>query len=114
MMGTAQGDVCVVELPAPAWAKPTDERASMPHMSCELPTAEEEIFVKEVTYGRDGVLLRGILARPTSDAGINRPAIFVLHGGPNSDVPQTMRWLAEALARRGFIALSGTYREDPD
>ena len=73
-----------------------------------------EIVVSEITYGGGDIALRGILARPANDKGVVRPGILVLHGGPNSDIPQSMRWLAEALARRGFVALSGTYRHDPE
>lgn len=73
--------------------------------------AEEatELRFEEVTYGNETVRLPGILVRPERIDG-KAPAILALHGGGNSGLQRAMVWLAERLARRGYVVLSGTYR----
>jgi dipeptidyl aminopeptidase/acylaminoacyl peptidase len=77
----------------------------------ELASAQE--FITEtVTYGNEDVRLPGILVRPAAIEG-RAPAVFALHGGGNSGLQRAMVWLAERLAQRGYVVLSGTYRVAP-
>lgn len=77
----------------------------------EKSLAEEpvDLRIEEVVYGTEAIQLPGVLVRPEVIDG-KAPAILALHGGGNSGLQRAMVWLAERLARRGYVVLSGTYR----
>lgn len=68
-----------------------------------------DLIIENVAYGSDNISLPGVLVRPSTIDG-KAPAVLALHGGGNSGLQRAMVWLAERLARRGYVVLSGTYR----
>ena len=71
---------------------------------------QDGVSEEHVSYRADGAEIPGIVYRRGDPDG-SAPGVLVLHGGPAPGHMQSEAHVARALARRGFVVLSGTYRQ---